>query len=239
MFKLCWKDFLASRWYWLLMLPVFALYAASPMGWESLPYMLMGAALVVGGLVVTAILEDKHKTEGFYLSLPVSRSEIVGAKYLTAGILAVACGAIVFGGILLLSRIVPPDRFGMNPQVMVSIDGGAGYLFITAVLIALFLPFTLGFGLGRGSALFSATILVINLVLYAAHLTMAAARPDKWAVFQINPDQDIGTVFIGLIFSLRTAVGTPLFLALVVLAAGAPILFSIGLSMRLYDRREF
>jgi hypothetical protein len=239
MLKLFGKDFLACRRPWLLMLLVFTLYAASPMGWESLPYMLMGAALVVGGLVINAVLEDKHKTEGFYLSLPVSRAEVVAAKYLTAGLLAAACGVIVFLGILILARVVPPDRFGMDPRIMVSIDGAGGYVFVVAVLVAFFLPFYLGFGLGRGGALFSATILGINLVLYALHRIHTSIRP-RWSTdFQINTDQDIGAVLIGLISSLRSVVGTPLFVVLVVLAAGVPVLFSIGISMRLYDHREF
>ena len=122
---------------------------------------------------------------------------------------------------------------------MVSLDGAAGDVFVVAVLVALFLPFYLGFGLGRGSALFSAAVLGISLILYAVERVSAGIGPDRPADFQINPDQDIGAVLIGLISSLRSAVGTPLFVVLVVLAAGVPVLFSIGISMRLYDRREF
>lgn len=239
MFKLCRKDYLACRWLWLLALLIFGLYAATPMGWFSLAYMLMGAALVVGCLLIMAVIEDKNKTETLYGSLPLKRSTIVAGKYLLAGLLTIAGGIVIFGGIFLIARIVKAPNLRMDPRLMFSFDGAVGYGLVVIGIIALYLPFYLGFGLARGSFWFSAAVMALSLALFGAERFLARTLLSQAAILRMSAQEDIGGAFIRLIGSLRESVGGPVFVLLVALAAAIPAGLSLAISIRLYQRREF
>ena len=239
MLKLCLRDYLASRWPWLLALVAFGLYAASPLGWISLAYMLLGGVLVLGCLLITAAIEDKFKTETLVASLPLRRSTVVAGRYLLAGLLTLACGAVVFGALVPLSRLVRGEpRMLMNPALMLSVDAAAGYLLFVVLLVGVFLPFYFGLGLGKGSAFFSGALMALSAVFYGAERLWIARSGGGRGILNLVPGQDIGGAFIRLIGSVRAGLGD-VFFALAVLtvfavAAGS----SLALSIFLYEKRE-
>jgi hypothetical protein len=241
MLKLCLKDCLASRWLWLLALLAFVLYAASPLGWISLAYMLLGGLLVLGCLLITAAIEDKFKTETLVASLPVRRATIVAGRYLLAGLLTLVCGAAVFGALVPLSRLVGREsRMLMNPRLMLSVDGAAGYLLFVVLLVAFFLPFYFGLGLGKGSAFFAGALMALSAVLYGVErlwVGRSGGRPGP-EIFNLGPGQDIGGAFIRLIGAFRAGLSNGLFaLAVLTILAAASVL-SFSLSAYLYEKRE-
>lgn len=238
MLKICLKDFLAGRWYWLLALAGFVLYAVSPLGWVSLAYMLLGGLLVFGCLLITMAVEDKDKTETLIASLPVRRVTIVGGRYLLAGLLTLAGGAVAFGLLVPLSRLAKRVPMSMDPGLMLSVDGAAGYLLFVVLLVALFLPFYFGLGLGRGSAWFSGSMMGLTALLFAGERWVRARSGADREIFQLSPGQDIGGALIRLIAAVRGSLGDVLFvlavLAVLAVAAGA----SFALSVALYEKRD-
>jgi hypothetical protein len=54
MFKLCYKDYLASRWLWLSAAILYLLYILQPLG-QSLMVMAFGAMAIFGALSITLI----------------------------------------------------------------------------------------------------------------------------------------------------------------------------------------
>ncbi|MDH4272253.1 MAG: ABC-2 transporter permease, partial [Candidatus Aminicenantes bacterium] len=86
MLKLCYKDYLASRWLWLSVAVLFILYIIQPLG-QTIIMMMLGSLAVYAVLAVTLIFEDQSRTEVLYASLPLKRRTIVRGRYLLAGII--------------------------------------------------------------------------------------------------------------------------------------------------------
>jgi hypothetical protein len=61
MLKLCYKDYLASRWLWLSVAVLFILYIIQPMG-QATVIMTLGVLAVYAALSVSMIFEDQGRT---------------------------------------------------------------------------------------------------------------------------------------------------------------------------------
>ena len=241
LFKLCAKDYIASRWWWLLTLTAVLFFGLIPLHWGgSLAFMVNGAFLILGSLASTLFIEDMFKTESCVASLPLKRSSIVQARYLLAGLLILVGGIINFGFGHLLKVGFPPDLGGRSPlQPLLTIEGAAGYLFVLAFLIALYLPFYFRSGLFKGSIAYFFSLLP---------LAVAVAGLDKLHVFarlfgrDLLTDEFLSEIGLGIVAvfeRVKTALGLPLFLALLFLAKSGFFSLSIRLSARFYGRREF
>lgn len=238
MLKLCLKDFRACRWLWLLAVLIFILSAASPIGWMGLMYMLMGALLVFGCLQITEFVEAKNKTEVLFVSLPLKRSTIVSGRYLLAGFLVLAGGAAVFGTLIPVSRLVPSSQLRMNPGLMLSIEGVAGYVFFVSVIVAFYLPFSFGFGPTRGNFWFVIALMAFSAIIFGAERRLPAALRNRIESLVLSPDQDIVGAFIRQIASLRKNLGGGVFILAALAATAAAAGISLALSIRLYEKRE-
>jgi hypothetical protein len=238
MLKLCLRDFLACRWLWLLAFIAFAGYTLSPMGRISLAYILLGGVLAFGCVLITAAVEDRFKTETFVASLPVRRPAVVAGRYLTAGLLTLAAGAVVFGALAPQSRLPGFDRAQMDPRLMLSVDGAAGYLLFVILLVALFLPFYFGLGLGRGSAWFSGALMAVSAILYAVTRVLGFGAGGGQEIFNLSPGRDIGGAFIRMIGSIRAGLGDVVFILAALTVTAAAVGSSLALSVLLYEKRE-
>jgi len=85
-------------------------------------------------LFIVFFQEDRHKTEILYLSLPLKRETIVGARYLLAG------GATMLGLSCSLDRLFPSSGLpGRNVRQLLSLEGTAFVLVVSVFFIALYL----------------------------------------------------------------------------------------------------
>jgi len=91
-------------------------------------------------LFIVFFQEDRHKTEILYLSLPLKRETIVGARYLLAGLMSLAGGATMLGLSCSLDRLFPSSGLpGRNVRQLLSLEGTAFVLVVSVFFIALYL----------------------------------------------------------------------------------------------------
>jgi hypothetical protein len=227
MLRLCRKDWIAGRWAWLGFVVVFELYVSQP-GMMGFLFPLMGAGLVLGSLFVTFALDDRGGAEALYGSLPLRRSTVVGGRYLLAGLLAAAGGAIVFGSLPLLDALTRARHELPATTFLLSPEGVVGFLLAVAPPMLIFLPLCFGYGFGRGTIRF---VVVMGILGF---LAAAAAGPRLSRTLSGNPVQEA----VRALGTVRGALGTPLFIAAAVLVTAGLTAISLALSMKAYERRE-
>lgn len=210
------RDLRVLQPWWWLIVPGHVLFAANgivaPWGFFA-----VNAALAWAFTVILLVVDWLQEADRYVLSLPVSRRLVVEARY--AGALGAAVGATilyaVYGRVLfalatdrLLQRW--PDAPGWE-----SAAGLLGFFLVVWLVSIAYLPFSFGWGLGKGTWLFLASVL--PLVAAGAVLSRAlAATPE------------------GLSGSLGSPPG-----ALAALGGAVALgWLSIRVSARLYDRRD-
>jgi hypothetical protein len=234
MLSLVWKDVEAARRPLLLVivLGVFQLASFATFGPVFLP-----AALVFSGLLafIPIPVEEVQGTEILWNSLPVTRGQIVGARYLSvlAGILAGLGTSWVVGQTV--TRLVPSGASGTAPFVGL---GAHALLFsFLALASALFLPLYFGFGAGRGMIVFSAVAVgallflpvLGQVVLFMKGYSSPVLDPGTWK--EVGPE----------IREKIAAWLAPRIGRILVLLAGFSALamaFSALVSRRLYEARD-
>jgi hypothetical protein len=238
MLKLCYKDYLASRWLWLSVAVLFILYIIQPMGQTTI-IMMLGVLAVYAALSVSMIFEDQGRTETLYASLPLERRTIVRGRYLLAGLIIIGGAAVVFGSAALTLVLLKTPAYEKALSPLLSVDGMMGFLFVSAFLLALFMPLYYRFGLGKGNVIYVGGLVALFLILAGlerlASQTFGIIPPVFTPGFRLDPGRGI----VVLIGSARTALGPApfilLFLTLLILLTET----SLRLSVRFYDRKEF
>jgi len=223
------KDLLAARWFLLAGAGALFLYTLQPF-FSAGVILAAGAAVVLFGLAVVFFLEDRNRTEIVTLSLPVKRSEVVGARHLLGVLFLAVSGGIVFGAIAPLGTLVHSGPAAAGLFRLFSIEAAALFFVITAFLLALYLPLVHRFGFGRGTVLFLVAAIVLASLGAAAWFARLPADFSKSGGFE--------SVFQAL-RALRSSLGTPLFLLLAAALIVVPYSVSFRLSLRFYARREF
>lgn len=238
MLKLCYKDYLASRWLWLLPIISYVLYSIQPIGRTAL-VMLFGWAAVFTCLFITGALEDRNKTEAFYISLPVKRATVVRARYLLAGVLTIVGGAVIFSLLGPINAFLKTRNPTTDIGILMAVESGAGFLVAVTFACILYLPLYFGLGFGRGTAVFSFAFLGLGLGL--AGIGQLAARWFGWRSLLLTAEflKDPGSRILEAVGQVRELLGTPLFIGAIVMGLGVLVFISLRLSIRLFERREF
>ncbi len=237
MFKLCAKDFLACRWWWLLALALFGL------NWmfafrQSLGIMLLTILLVGGCLAITFYQDQLSKTEILYGSLPVTRATLVRGRYLLAGLLSLGAVAVSFVYGTFLMAVFGLSDLQVSLKALGSVEGLSGYAVILAFLTSLYFPLRYRFGAGKAVFAFFLCLLVLAVVVPG--LGEIGLIPASLARRVTAPDflKDIGLGIVGLLGQLRRALGTAPFLAASAGLASIMIAVSIRLSIRSYQKAD-
>ena len=230
MLDLVWKDVAAARRLLWLVLPVGAAQIA---GMSFLPpiyvigVLMFSALLAFGSLAV----EENQRTELLWISLPVSRGQIVTARYLTTVVGAVVGLAIGWALANLLTRMAPGAADG--PAALLSLEAHAVLLGILVFVAAVYLPLYFRLGAGRGLLFFLAIAvaglivvsLVTQLILSANGYPSPTADPEAWRVLTM-----------GLVEWAELRFG--LLLSLFVGATASAMGVSLIISRRAYEARD-
>ncbi len=225
MLKLCWKDFIAGRWFWLLILIICVLYGAFPI-FQISAVIAVGLGLVVGMLLVTLFIEDRYRTETLYCSLPLKRSTIVRARYLLSGFMVVASAIFLLSYGFLVNSVLKMKLRQINLDALLTLEGILGFVFMAGLLISVFFPLFFRFGLAKGTVIFMIILIVV---------TISASAFYSGKIFLNDPGARILRIFSNIKGSLTP----PLFL-LLTLALGTGIVFlSVRISIRSYNQRDF
>jgi ABC-type transport system involved in multi-copper enzyme maturation permease subunit len=224
------KDLRLLRPYFWLIVPGHMLFGANGIVRPDV-FFGMNVALACAYTAGLLIVEWTQDAERFVGSLPVSREEIVKARY--AGALgAAALGTVLyatygrallgFGGERLLRRW--PGTPGWETP-----EGLLGFFLASFLLAAAFLPFYFRAGLARGAWLFVAClapVLVGSVVLV------------RWSVSGGGEDTTPGDVSARVLTSVFEAVGVVPAIMLFLAAAAALGGFSLRLSVLFFERRD-
>jgi hypothetical protein len=121
----------------------------------------VNVAFATAALVSVCLLEARSGADRFIHSLPVTRADVVRARYGTAiALAAVVLGIGAAAGMALALATAPP---GAAWPRWFSPDVGLAYLVVMAIVIAIYLPCYFRWGYGRGSV--AAAVLLAGLVI--------------------------------------------------------------------------
>ncbi|MBT2284422.1 ABC-2 transporter permease [Paenibacillus polymyxa] len=160
MLNLLRKDFIAlksSLWIILLYLVVFSL-AFIPKSEISMYF--VGIYTAFGSVILATMIDIKNHNHNFLVTLPVSRKQIVQAKYLSAIMYAIL-GVLASYGIHWLVNLNYPELNKPNYSIMdilISID-------MVLVLVSVYMPLFYAFS-RKGAAIINA-VFMISLVILA------------------------------------------------------------------------
>jgi ABC-2 family transporter protein len=238
MLRLCYKDYLASRWLWLSVAVLYLLYIVQPLG-QSIMVMVLGAISVFGALSITLIWEDQNRTEALYAGLPLTRRRIVGGRYLLAGLLVLAGAVLIFCTAAPALTVLRAAAYQSALGPLISVDAAIGYFFSVGFLLAGFLPFYYRFGLAKGNLAFLSGLAALGLgsagIERLASRTLELIPPLLTQEFLKDPGRGV----LGWIRSVRESFGLAILIALVLIMLGALVLISFRLSARTYEKRDF
>lgn len=238
MLKLCVKDFVACRWWWLLVIAAFLLYWTFPFRF-SLALMAGAVVLTSGWMAVALILEDKYKTEAFYCSLPLRRSTIVLGRYVLAAFLAPAGGILVllYAHLLNSLTLFGPTKIDLGP--LLTVEGVTAFAVFMAIFVSLYFPFYFKSGLGRGTLAFAAAVFVLAAGFAGMGRLADVLFNLKSSLLTPEFLKDPGLGIMRILAAVKNALSLPGFLAAAFILLAGAVLLSVRLSVRFYQKREF
>ena len=229
--SLLWKDLVVGKWFWVAAVPI---YFGQLVTTSDLPPAFVLLTLAGTGFFafVNIGLEEMQGTESLWSSLPVSRRQIVLARYATL-LLGILFG---LGASLAIGQTVPgwagPGQAGAATQV--GLGGYAGLAFVLLICGAGYLPCYFRFGAGRGLQVFSAVAvggLLIISIAGSSMLMLAGWGDVVTNMGEPTPEQ------VAILESWMEQWGAMLAATMVLLALGITA-FSAALSIHFYSARD-
>jgi len=212
MLKLCRKDVLITRVFWIPAL--FSYIVISTAFYERwLIFIFVNAVLTFSMVFSILIIDDKYRVEPFFISLPLKRRKVVYARYLSSGFIIFLGLLFYFFTNFLLDSFLPIDIVDFMP--LISPEGTAVFLIPAVLLTLIFLPMYFRLGLGKALLFFPAVIMAGTGIFWI--LLPGVNKLEK----------------------LYKALGAPLTIFIAVLVLSSLVFASIIISIRFYSRKEF
>ncbi len=238
MLNLIRKDFIAGALFLLgaaILIPFLSSIAMAAMiddfgGINTGIFTFIVIALCVGASFIFIAIDTSFKTEMTYASLPLRRSTIVLARYVSSIIITLTGFCLVILSCLMLVYL-----FGQNDpvfQIFLSSRGITSMISLILIIVTIMLPFMFKFGPGKG--VIAALIVQIGIVLFF-----------PLSEFVINALKDIWNFDIAIFYKIlkeilsRIAALPEIYGYLFVFSIVVTFNFiSIVLSIRFYNRRD-
>ncbi len=206
------KDLLVLRRYGRVMTLLLVFYGAFALLGDGGAAMSGMIAVVLAMTAVTSIAYDEQaRWDRYACSLPVRRSQAVGAKYLL-GLILTLTGCVL--GLLISLAALAAGRQSWEDLAGSLIGSFSG----AVLLLALMFPLIYRFGVEKSRILFLAILAVTGAVIAAAALTLSEPR--------------MGTLSAVRLVWLKLAAAAAPVLSLLIYGA------SFGLSRRIYGKKE-
>jgi len=131
------KDLYAMRQYGRTMLVMLAFFAVISAGLDNPATFFEGFFILMSMmLTITSFSYDAlAKWDRYALSLPVTRKEIVGEKYLLSLVLCLGSAAISFLISWIVLKFSPVDGFGLKEHLIATVAIICAALFFTGILL--------------------------------------------------------------------------------------------------------
>ncbi len=211
MLNLVGKDIRVVVLYLCLIVPTLGLLVVGAL-FEGKAFLALSCVMAATVVAVALMADWTLGTESFVHSLPVSRTDVVKARYTTSLLLAGGC-LILSAGIAVIFASNYAVRVGAWPA-WVAVEMALTAVVYVGVYIAVFLGCLFRLGMARGGAVSTMAFIVLAEVGF----------------LYVNPEA---------LAKLMKAVGAATATAGVVLAMALIIWLSMRIAMRSYERREF
>jgi len=235
-YKLMKKDFTASKNAILLNLIILLVFGGVMLKITQLDFFLFILIIYIVVFALTPIIvEDKLKTGGFILSLPLKRSKIVFGRYITALVIMEALILVVIPYSLLLERVMATNYIDFLGSMSFSLVFSV--IFFAVIAISFFIPFVYRFGQMGIMIAMTASMLVTTLLFVITSLGFKGnfLRNTLGAFFERLENGAITNFFSGFSGSM----GIPLAAAAMFSVMAVVLFISIKLSQFVYSRKEF
>lgn len=227
------KDLIACRLFFLIGVPLYALWALSTFQ-NPLGFLLLNVGAIVALTLAPIVVDDKYRIDTLVCFLPPSRSKVVLARYLMALVaLLIGLGA-QYGFGALLSIWFSQTRFwtSCSPEILFV------FCVVPVGFVALYLPCFFRFGLGRGS--FAFAVLMTGLGALTTSPLLATYLFSANSDFLLTPEmlQRPETALVAFVDYVASTVGSVRFYAAVPVGGVALVTASVALSIRFFNRRD-
>jgi len=124
-------------------------------------YLWVNVAFAAAAIVSVCLLDARSGADRFIHSLPVTRADVVRARYVTAIVLALVVLGI--GSAIGVTRTLASASSGEAWPRWLALDVGLAYLIVLAIIISVYLPCYFRWGYGAGTVV--AAALLAGIVL--------------------------------------------------------------------------
>jgi hypothetical protein len=238
MLKLVAKDFRISRLFWGP--AVFSYFVFLFMFYESAWLTLFIGVFLASVLpVLILLIDDFHRTEPLYAALPVTRRDIVLARFLTTGAVTAVCLALFYLGTGWIMRLLGEKGSHLRP--LMAPRTGLAFVAGVGLLMSAFLPVFFRHGLGKAVLRFTIAVLGGSVILTGLLRLfepglLAAVNRGKAAAEM--PAQSGPALVVALLSKVESSLGGAVFAALVLALTALAVWISARLSIRFYCRRD-
>lgn len=236
MIRLVAKDFRITRLFWLPAVFSYLVFllTACEVTWLML---LVGIVLVLVLSSLILLIDDVHRSEVLYGALPVTRRDIVLARYLTVGIITAICLALFYLGTAEIMALFGEKGSYLRP--LMSPRTGLAFFASVGLSMSIFLPLFFRFGLGKAVLRFLIIVLGGSIVLTAF---LELFGPDLVALLNRGRDGAVtatGPALVPAFLSrIESLLGEIPFAAFVLTVTAAAVAVSARSSIRIYRRRD-
>jgi hypothetical protein len=189
-------------------------------------------AFATAALVSVCLVDARSGADQFVHSLPVTRTDVVRARYGTA--VALALIVLGIGAATGMARDIATAPPGAAWPRWFAPDVGLAYLVVMAVIIAIYLPCYFRWGFGRGSVV--AAVLLAGLVIAG---DVIARDADLVSGLPSRPAGLPRGLVVRAVVGMADARGLAATGAVALAGAAAILAASAAAASRLYRRREF
>jgi ABC-type transport system involved in multi-copper enzyme maturation permease subunit len=186
-------------------------------------------AYIIGALAIVFLLtsgvfayDERNKGDILINSLPVSRKDVVTARYLSLLVFSIAAVIIVslVGAAINISGI--PHELSY-----ISIPDIAAIFLVSSIMFSIYIPIYFKFGYLKSR--------MANIILYIAVLSVSSVvGAVRKMVFENLDDPSVRSI-LSILGSIPDWLVGPIFIVFILLA----VYISFSISIRVYGRREF
>ena len=237
MFRLCLKDFYVNRSLPPVIAGLFLFYFVIFFLMEQ--QILEPTLFIFLATLVLMYTDEKYKTGPLYCSLPVKRSTIVFARYVTL------LFTILFGiGLVVLFTFLMKKNWPIGfppPPGGWTLINWFNVLFPLALIFSIFFPLYFRFGYSKGVMLGFISTAVVGFLLMGLFYVMVSIKSGSWGLAQYTEGKEspVLAFITGITGQAMGIFGKQNLLIYLSLLMIPLVVVSILLSIKFYSKREF
>ena len=238
MISLVFKDFRITRLFWLPAMFSYLVFLlmAYEVAWVML---LIGISLVLVMSALLLLVDDVHRADVLYGALPVTRRDIVLARYLTVGVVTAIALALFYLGTSEIIALLGEKGFHLRP--LLSFRTAVAFVSVVGLSMSVFLPLFFRFGLGRAVLRFLIVLLGGSVVLTAALQLFGAdlvSMLNRGIGAAGGPPASGPALVPALLAGIESSLGGIPSAALALAVTAMAVAVSARTSIRIYRRRD-